>query len=435
MKLLKNLYFRLPHRLRRRLHGWLRPFVRAATTLAWSIQDLRVPIHRIDHDGLSVEFIGRDSVVPYLSCLLFGEVVRPEPERLIPIWRLPAHLRQAERTTDLVCLMLSSLVCRRRLERMTLRIPNYVTQTLPAPEPGQDAREVLKNPSNKNDLNKIRRGGFDYEITRDARDLESFYRDYHTPFTLSRHGEAAQVLPLSTFRRDADCCDLLRIRKGGQVVSGVVSQRIGDVFHNLYNGVLDADPGLVDEGALAAQYFFSIVEASRRGCRRVSLGRSLPFLTNGILVYKKKWNSVIERDSVLRRQLRLRLCRRNPALSHWLEEHPFIAEVGDRFVSLVFLGEHVVLDDAELRSYLKKLSYPGIATMYVVLASEAWADRAEFIRGVGPTVPNPVCIIDLGRMAEPVGWTEALRERFADRATPRAVSGAPQYCPHPRSAR
>jgi hypothetical protein len=412
IELLQRSFAALPPVWRRGVKALRRSLVRAARSLVWWLRDLRVPVHRIEREGLRVEFIGRESVDPYVCRLLFGEVLDPAPSGSILRWRLPAYLRRAGRGTDLVYLSVAPGHCWGKLASMTLDIPSFVIQTLAAPAPGQDPREVLKNQSNKNDLNKVRREGFTYEVRRDGAALERFYRDFYKPFTRSRHGDVAQLLSFSMFRSEAEGGELLLVKRGEQPIAGVVSQLRSSVYHNLHNGVLHADPALFVSGALAAQYYFSIVEASRRGCVRVDLGYSRPFLNNGVLMYKKKWNTVVERDPTLRRHLLLRVCRWGAGSSARLQAQPFLVQIGGRFASLIFLGDRINLDDAALRSALKKYSYPGVAAMYVVLLDASWARRADTIREIAPAVPSPVHIIDMAEVTDTTSWSDVLQARI-----------------------
>jgi hypothetical protein len=86
------------------------------------------------------------------------------------------------------------------------------------------------------------------------------------------------------------------------------------------------------------------------------------------------------------------------AAQRFFEATPFICEQGDKLTSLVFLGDHVTLDDKKLSSYLRACLFQGehLSTC-IVLLNDEWAARTEVIRTIVRAFADSTRIIDLSK--------------------------------------
>ncbi|MCL5270537.1 MAG: GNAT family N-acetyltransferase [bacterium] len=426
---LYELFELLPPAARRRLRGGLKPTVGRLQHLAMIWQDRRLPVSVIRRPEAAVAFVGHGAVVSYLIKRMYGDYLRPEPAGTIPRKELEARLAALAGEMDFVILSLSEGGGRKApggdgLAAQGVVIPQFVRQLRDSPPAGADPRESVKNHTNKNDLNKIRRNNYTYAVTHDANQLASFYHRCHVPYITERHGDAAYLSPFGSFRRQFEEGELLIVMdSAGRTVAGVLAQRKGDTYCALSNGVLDADAGLVNDGVLAAQYYYSIVEAARRGCRRIDFGRSRPFLDDGILFFKKKWGARIEPNSDVMRPLRLFVCNDGPRTRCWLEANPFITQRGGALEGVLVFGDHVDLDDGQLRSRLKQCMHDGLAGLVAVLLTSAWAARRGTLARIAQEARLPLRVVDLSAAGGP------LAARHIEPTIP-----PPESAPLPRAA-
>ena len=358
-----------------------------------------MPIYRIERSGLTVVFIGHEACDPYIIHLLYAEYLNAERIGTVPVWSLNRVIRRWEKTADLIIFRHKKFLPGGALARRMLVMPYYVAQTVELPPADADLRAVFRNSTTDGDLNRIRIAGFQYEVTQDAAQLEFFYDQMYRPFILARHREAASISPWPAFRRDYEKMELLLIRKAALPIAGTLNLQTGDCYTTHVNGVLNADKEMLRAGAVAAIYWFTIVEAHRRGCATVNWNCARPFLKDGVLAYKKKWGSRVVMDH-RERELWLLPCGNRASTHRFLEANPFICERDGQLVSLIFLGSHTVLNDKELAKYLKSCSFPGehLSTCIVFLNTE-WAARAETIQTILRELPQPSRILDLSQVS------------------------------------
>ena len=186
----------------------------------------------------------------------------------------------------------------------------------------------------RSDLSLVRRSGYRLEV-RPYRRLDSvrFYERYIVPHLRARFGDAAWVptfewidrsfasgLALLAWRPDADDPDAVLI---------VVPR--GDVLWCAHLGTRDADPAVLHGGGVAAVYAFAIRVAEGRGVQWLDMGRSRPWLTDGITRYKWKWGFRPFVDPGEPLEWAIRVVRADgSAASRFLESRPIVRS-GARF--------------------------------------------------------------------------------------------------------
>jgi hypothetical protein len=142
----------------------------------------------------------------------------------------------------------------------------------------------------RDDMRRIRKAGFTYDVSRDPTFLEEYYRTMYLPVVRNAHEDSALPVPLDQLR------ELLRgggelflVLRGSQPVAGEFVFYTGRRVCVRTIGVKNADPGLIKEGAVAACYYNTIQQVRSKGYDRLDFGGCRPFLHDGLLAYKKKW--------------------------------------------------------------------------------------------------------------------------------------------------
>lgn len=134
----------------------------------------------------------------------------------------------------------------------------------------------------------IRRHGLAYSVTSDAAALRHFYDRMYLPLVKASHGEAAQLMGRDVMlRRAAEReAELVSIWKGDVAVAGCFIVYENGGARMFSQGVLDGDVELLRQRVGVAVYLYSFVHLLERGFTSVNLGRSRPFLTDGVLRFK-----------------------------------------------------------------------------------------------------------------------------------------------------
>ena len=420
LKYIKRLFHILvPHPLQQQ--------IRQIRSLAANI---RLPVYKIDHAGLTVIQIGRESLDPYIVRLLYGEFLKSEKVGSVLVWNLARAIRRWEAGADLIFFRNTQFQPPGELASRMLMLPYFAQQVVDLPSSSSGLLSHFFNEAThwtlKSNLRSIRKARFEHEFTRDPELLNYFYHHLYVPYIKERYLDTAEILPWPMFRAVYGDMELLLIRRKGQIVAGCVNQQIGNTYRMHVAGVLCADKDFLKTGIISALYWFSFGEAHRLGCREVDLGVSRPFLKDGLQVYKKKWRSRITTSIYKRPGLWLLPCGSRPPMYRALEDNPFFCEQDDgRLTGLIFLGDHTVLNDKELAGYLQQVFCSGECLSFrIVLLTRDWAARAETIQDILKNYSKAPRLLDLssGSLAELPGL---LRDGETDPGTNSGDTMAP----------
>jgi len=386
------------------LPGPLRRWIRRLRSL---VRDVWLPVYRVSQAGLAVIQIGHEALDPYVTHTLYGEYLPPEKVGHVLVWNLGRAIRHWETRADLVFYRNARFRPPEAVARRMLLLPYYVQQVVELPPAHQDLFAYFhshNSASRKSDLNSIRKANFLHEITRDPELLHHFYHELYVPFMQERHGASAEVYPWPRFREIYGSMELLLVRREGRLVAGIVNQQIGNVYRLHVAALVGGDQDLLKTGGMAALYWFSFVEAHRRGCSVVDTGAARSFLKDGVLAYKRKWGARVS-PSIYKTNLGLwcLACGRRPSLCRALEDNPFFCEQDGGLIGLIFLGDHTTLDDEEVARRLKQYLLPGERLSFrIVLLTREWAARRPAIEQMVSGFPDAIRILDLsaGSMAD-----------------------------------
>jgi hypothetical protein len=133
---------------------------------------------------------------------------------------------------------------------------------------------------------------FQAEISTDLHEMQSFYENIFMPYLKKRYNYAI-IQDFEKFKGDLlkNPWELLLIKKNGLLVGGVCSLLINERYRWRVNALVDEC--YLKEGAMAAVYYYSIVRAKEKSAKILDFGLSRPFLSDGVLRYKKKWGGEI----------------------------------------------------------------------------------------------------------------------------------------------
>ena len=395
-QIIVTLFYSLPPAWRKAVRPWIRPLAERVKMLTIAIQDLRVPVYTIERAGMRVAFIGHDSLIPYFSTIFFGDVIHVEPCKRIFSWQIRAEAAAEAETSNMVVVNLGKGLLRRLLGGRILEIPPFIIQVMDLPASEAEIADTVGGSTTRDDRRKIKKYQYTYSITRDPEKYRYFYEEFYSPYIANRHGERSYVPPLRDFMRVAEEGELLLVAEEDQPVSGVIFDWTAEEFHNHSSGLRHNDPELMQRGAAAAHYYFSIVEAVRRGCKRLNFGRSRPFLLDGVVQFKKKWKTVIKENRDVERQIGLMAGQASGRVFQVLKDNPFIVRRDDEFHGAYFLRERQAGDPNELKTSLKQIAITGLAGLTVVnLDADDDLARAS-LREIAPDVPAPIAFVPRG---------------------------------------
>lgn len=173
-----------------------------------------------------------------------------------------------------------------------LHLPVFVTVITDV----SDITALLRSDSLRSDVRRVRNRGFQFSISRERQDLDTFIREYHDPYVNKVH--RFDAIGMDFKRLLATCSNdeipepwvLLKVNIEGEWVAGMLLVSAPHRAALMELGVKDANPAFVKGGALQAVYWLSIEYLRSLGHKRVSLMHARPFLRNGVLQYKLKYS-------------------------------------------------------------------------------------------------------------------------------------------------
>lgn len=143
------------------------------------------------------------------------------------------------------------------------------------------------------DVRKIKKMGYTCIISKDQSWVDKFFDHYYLPSMVGRHAEEAYIMPkyeiMELIKQPG--AEFLNIFSGSECVASTICKTDDIKYNYLRVGWLDGDDRLLSAGATAAVYWFLIQRAYELGCKSISLGGTPPYLENGVLRYKAKWQA------------------------------------------------------------------------------------------------------------------------------------------------
>ena len=339
-------------------------------------------------------YIGHGAFIPYLTNWIHGKKEDVGLVRRIFIGSLNREIPHLSEEYDLLISHFHHFYLKNYFSNLFIRIPDFVRQTIELPNNRADLHKKIKTRESQKDLNKVKRKEFTREITKNKKIFKFFYDEFYLPFITSRHGDYAYILPYETLVPTIEEGELLMVKQGGQYVSGVLCRKQGSIYETILSGVYRGDWDLVQNGALAAEYFFSMERAIDLGCKIIDFGPTRGFLNDGILHFKKKWNAQTSIDHKSAREIGLHICKFNKGTCEFLEKNPFLSVAGGHLRGTIILGESTNLADKELQSYIKCRRFKGVGSMIIVLLSESWISRKAMLQEISNTLTEDVRIIE-----------------------------------------
>jgi hypothetical protein len=267
---------------------WAFAPISAHRTMSLPLQLVGEAHRRVVHiGGRRVELvgIGREKLIDPLCARLFGELPVPRSEGRRLTWS-PGGLTHLE--ADMVVAEVHRWMAPRFRRAGWLIVPSSVrwygdVASVPPLEP---SRSLLAN------LEKIRKHGFSLLQATGPEDWAEFYETMVEPQARARHGSRVWI-PSAAFRRKlAQRGTLHLVMENGVRVAGGCTVPNGETLWFPLMGVRAGDPQLLHRGASVAALALPLEWARQQNYRRFDLGRTGPFVNDGLQQYKRNWGFV-----------------------------------------------------------------------------------------------------------------------------------------------
>lgn len=325
--------------------------------------------------NLTTLFLGGEKTIPYLSNLLYSEEPRKEKIGKIFIWKIKSKLNLNHCRADLIFIKIDGLFSRFLARQEFIIIPEWVLFMLDLSKPLQEVWKLSKNKSLSEDLRRIRKHKYSYEITRDPAKFEYFYHQMYLPYIAKRYGKLMLLTDFHHMKRIFEKGVLLMVKKKNEYLAGNIIVMHNKSVLSAYIGIRQGKIEYLKQGALAASYYFTILWAKEKGYKWLDFGHCRPFLNDGVFCYKKKWGMEIKRSKRYRVVFGLKICNFYQGVQDFLTNSPFIFIYHGQFKGLILANGDYPLTLEETQFLLKKHSIPGLDRL-IIFSSQGFTEEA-----------------------------------------------------------
>jgi hypothetical protein len=226
--------------------------------------------------------VGREKLTTELSAGWLGDLPLATPGPVRGLWN-PSAL--AVRDADLVLVEVHRWMASRFRRAGWLMVPDAVRWEgdLSQVPPARPSHSLLE------DLKKIQRYGYTVEHARAPADWDEFDSTMLRPSAHARHGKQAWIASPGLLQQLSRTGTLHFVRRDGMRVAAACSVPRGETVWIPLAGIKEGDPALLRQGASVAALAGTLDWARGQGYRRVDMGRTSPFLQDGVQQFKRKW--------------------------------------------------------------------------------------------------------------------------------------------------
>jgi hypothetical protein len=153
--------------------------------------------------------------------------------------------------------------------------------------------KIIKNvkKSAMDDVRKIKKNNFTYEITNDSYKFDYFYKEIYIPYLSNRHEKVIipESIDYDEIKNLFENGYLLVIKDKNKIISGCIITKNRKKAYFSYTGV-EKEGDYLRKGASSALYYYFIKWAKENNMDTLIFGGVRPFKTDGLYKFKKKWN-------------------------------------------------------------------------------------------------------------------------------------------------
>jgi hypothetical protein len=224
--------------------------------------------------------------------------------------------------------------------------------------------------SAKEDLRRMKKYRYPYEISSDLNKLEMFYYQMYLPYIISRHGKQANCASFYTFRHLFERgSKLMLIKHDDEYIFGSLFLIKKNRVHALYSGIMERKTDYLKKGVGAASYYFSILWAKENKAKFIDFGISRAFLNDGLFRYKKKWGTTIEKaGNAYSGIFAFKLFNYNKGIESFLVNNPFISIRNNQFKGIIFTKNRFIPE--EINHLVEKYYRPNLTELVITPTNE-----------------------------------------------------------------
>lgn len=240
-----------------------------------------------------------------------------------------------------------------------------------------DISTIIHKKSLNSDLNKIKQGNIQFEITKEKSRFDNFYYTMYLPYVTRVHKN--RVIPLSyeTMKKNFKRCDLLMVKKDSEFIAGQLIIYNNDIPRLWFTGLKNGNTDYLKYHITGAMYYFAMTYLKQKGCKRVHFGLTRPFLNDGVFQYKKKRNLQITDSSKI--GFLIQPLGKLTTVKEFFLKNPFIYLEKGKFYGAVFIDNDQLHSQEDYEKIYETYYIKGLSKLTMYLFGDNQKNMKEAI--------------------------------------------------------
>jgi hypothetical protein len=325
-----------------------------------------------DSAGLSIKLVSTSSSSVYFARRFLGGGGREQHARPVSLVSLLAGIDKVLGDSDLLIARVSPRVSQLFARHDVIRLPERIRFVKYLPESPELRRQIKRDQANN--LRRIRKYGFTYELSQSREDFEFLWHRMILPYAAQRFGDLAEYYTYEYAVRVFKHGRILWILQDGQRVAGALLGISDQNVHAVLLGTEHGDGEPIRKGAFGALYHFVTEWAQAEGFRTLDLGTALPCLADGVFDTKRRWGGRIIQD---KRYYDLviywRVC--SPVVRRFLYQSPLVIRDRDGLSAITATTPPMDSDPAAVEALVERCRLSGLTRAFVLSDLESYEGK------------------------------------------------------------
>ena len=358
-KIIKNftdLICHLPKPIKKSVFSFIDFITLSGSRLLSLINQLYLTIYLVQGIGknnkqiIRIFYLREGPLDSYFSKIFFKNNPKTEVIGKIFIWEIKKKINKYSSSIDAI-LINSDIFYSHFYEKQGLIIfPEWISMKVDISKPINDIYKSFSK-SIKEDIRKVKKNGYCYELSDDLDKLKMFYYKMYLPYTYERYGKLAIINNFIAIRHLFETgYKLMLIKKNDKYVLGSLFSIKKDTLETRIMGILKGKTNLLKKGLGCAAYYFTLLWAKENGIKKLNYGACRPFLNDGVFQYKKKWGTIIEKADIkfFPKIFAFIICKNSKEIQSFLLNNPFICLTNNQLKTFVFIKNNNQINSKNL---------------------------------------------------------------------------------------
>ena len=317
---------------------------------------------------LKALYIGLKPGLSYVTHLVYNGEYRIKEDGKIYIWKIRKKIETLQTSVDLVIVETNSLYAHMTKKLGLLLIPQWIAFSMKTPD---SLAELVKGCKKglKNDIRKIHKYNFSYEISKEPEKLELFYHRMYVPYISKRHSELAHLHDFQSLRSLLKTGAIAFVKQNDDYIAGSLLAIRGQTLYAVCTGIKDGDISYLKKSVSSAVNYFIIKWAIEHKYKIVNFRFTRAFMNDGVFRFKRGWGMTLDNNKYMKTFFGLKACNFNEGVQNFLENNPFISYNNCRIEGFVFVKTSSPVGEGEIRYIHKHFWTDGLSRLNILSCS------------------------------------------------------------------